>query len=698
MVSLLEHSVATHTRDEAVRLLKEGHIIRHKRFVPGANLYLDAKGKIMCPLWSRPSKMGIEAFVSMFADSEDGWIDLGFRYGNAQKSLQWMRDGGIVRRAQRNPSEYDYCFISEEPGRIMVMVRSRDGHEHYWGPMAEWSEAWADEDFALLPPTCKKVTYEELERHLAKGGRFTDSPNARDWWYRRDGKPMYHAPGGEERLSAYGSYGEDIPVSTLNRLVLLPPLEEEKSEPILAPKTNATSDEARKWLDAGGEVVADRCRCRFRKDGDSIINLTYPGAYSFWWHNDGPGQTYVLLPMDEEEKPKLEPKDGATFEEAQRWLDMGGRVRRYPGDKICWYYKRNGEILFDSGIEGDPYNGTSHDGTFCDEGVYRSLWTLIPMDEPANKKPREAYGGARKEGKTLAEAETIIQHLKDGGIVRLSCRGLGGSMDYSQVDSRLVYRLTDAPETATGDSDYGTHIARFAKDCVDHLRYTLVPAPTKKGPTAEDIIKHLKDGGIVRRAALESCLRDGEIWARWFHKVDRFDEVGMSLETFVSNASCNRGSVLLPKPPTRLEVTEHLRQGGKVQWRDGKPGVWTAFAGVLLWTPKGSTKTLLSHHNCNGHWFGDFTDDEISYLELVAMEKPQNPTPDEIFEHLLKGGKVRETTQSGVVLVIHKDGNKIHWHCVQGPSYYPWTPQPWTPALKMVLANVQEQGTRHELL
>lgn len=552
MVSLLGHSVATHTRDEAVRLLKEGHIIRHKRFVPGANLYLDAKGKVMCSLWSSPSKMGTETFVSTFADSADGWIDLGFRYGNAREALQWMKDGGVVRRQDGKRSECDYCFIpNKEPGRIMA--RARDGHEYYWGPTGAWRKVWAYEDAVLLPPSCKKVTYEELKRHLEKGGRFVENSDSRHWWYGRDGKLMYHAPGGEERLSAYGSYGEDIPLFMLNRLILLPPLEEE------TPKL----------------------------------------------------------------EPKLEPKDGATFEEARQWLDMGGRVRRYPGDKTCWYYKRNGEILFDSGIEGDPYNGTSHDGTFCDEGVYRSLWTLIPMDEPANKKPREAYGGARKEGKTLAEAETIIQHLKDGGIVRLSCRGLGGSVDYSQVGSRLVYRLTDAPETATGDSDYGTHIARFANDCINGFSYTLVPAPTKKGPTAEDIIKHLKDGGIVRRAAIESCLRDGEIWARWFHKVDRFDEVGMSLEAFVSNASRNRGSVLLPKPPTRLEVTEHLHQGGKVQWRDGKPGVWTAFAGVLLWTPKGSTKTLLSHHNCNGHWFGDFTDDEISYLELVAMEKPK---------------------------------------------------------------------------
>jgi len=543
MVSLLEHSVATHTRDEAVRLLKEGHVIRHKGFLREASVYLDAKGKVMCSLWSSPSKMGTETFVSTFADSADGWIDLGFRYGNAREALQWMKDGGVVRRQDGKRSECDYCFIpNKEPGRIMA--RARDGHEYYWGPTGAWRKVWAYEDAVLLPPSCKKVTYEELKRHLEKGGRFTDSPRAQHWWYGRDGKLMYHAPGGEERLSAHGSYGEDIPLFMLNRLILLPPLEEET--------------------------------------------------------------------------PKLEPKDGATFEEAQRWLDIGGRVRRYPGDKICWYYKRNGEILFDSGIEGDPYNGTSHDGTFCDEGVYRSLWTLIPMDEPANKKPREAYGGARKEGKTLAEEENVIRHLKDGG--------------------------------------------------------------------------------IVRRAMLDCCLRDGAILARYFHKVDPFDELHSNLESFTSSAAVNQRSVLLPKPPTRLEVTEHLRKGGKVQWRDGKPGVWTAFAGVLLWTPQGSKKALLSHHNCNGHWFGDFTDDEISYLELVAMEKPQNPTPDEIFEHLLKGGKVRETTQSGLVLVIHKDGNKIHWHCVQGPSYCLWTPQPWTPLLKLALANVQEEGARHELL
>lgn len=623
MVSLLEHSVATHTRDEAVRLLKEGHVIRHKGFLREASVYLDAKGKVMCSLWSSPSKMGTETFVSTFADSADGWIDLGFRYGNAREALQWMKDGGVVRRQDGKRSECDYCFIpNKEPGRIMA--RARDGHEYYWGPTGAWRKVWAYEDAVLLPPSCKKVTYEELKRHLEKGGRFTDSPRAQHWWYGRDGKLMYHAPGGEERLSAYGSYGEDIPLFMLNRLILLPPLEEET--------------------------------------------------------------------------PKLEPKDGATFEEAQRWLDIGGRVRRYPGDKICWYYKRNGEILFDSGIEGDPYNGTSHDGTFCDEGVYRSLWTLIPMDEPANKKPREAYGGARKEGKTLAEAETIIQHLKGGGIVRVSCAIVAGSMDYRWVDGRLVCRQTGAPETMTDDSSYGTNIARFANDCVDSFGYTLVSAPTKKEPTAEDIIKHLKDGGIVRRAMLDCCLRDGAIWARYFHKVDPFDELHSNLESFTSSAAVNQRSVLLPKPPTRLEVTEHLRKGGKVQWRDGKPGVWTACAGVLLWTPQGLKKALLSHHNCNGHWFADFTDDEISYLELVAMEKPQNPTPDEIFEHLSKGGKVRETTQSGVVLVIHKDGDKIHWHCVQGPSYYPWTPQPWTPALKMVLANVQEQGTRHELL
>jgi hypothetical protein len=553
MVSLLEHSVATHTRDEAVRLLKEGHVIRHKGFLREASVYLDAKGKVMCSLWSSPSKMGTETFVSTFADSADGWIDLGFRYGNAREALQWMKDGGVVRRQDGKRSECDYFFIpNKEPGRIMA--RARDGHEYYWGPTGAWRKVWADEDAVLLPPTCKKVTYEELKRHLEKGGRFVENSDSRHWWYGRDGKLMYHAPGGEERLSAYGSYGEDIPLFMLNRLILLPPLEEE------TPKL----------------------------------------------------------------EPKLEPKDGATFEEAQRWLDIGGRVRRYPGDEICWYYKRNGEILFDSGIEGDPYNGTSHDGTFCDEGVYRSLWTLIPMDEPANKKPREAYGGARKEGKTLAEAEKIVQHLKGGGTVNTPCARIAGGMDYEWVDGRLVCRQSDArPKTKTNDSGYGADIARFAKDCVDHLRYTLVPAPTKKGPTAEDIIKHLKDGGIVQVGNWDYRFRDGQMEHRSRNVVGVFDGVSRGITQFAASDLTLRRAILLPPPPTRVEVVEHLRKGGKVQWRDGKPGAWTAFAGVLLWTPKGLKKALLSRHNCNGHWFADFTDDEISYLELVAMEKPK---------------------------------------------------------------------------
>ena len=246
--------VVTCTRDEAVKLLKAGHIIRHKCFRKGASIYLDAKGKVMSPEWSRPSRMDAEELLAKFKDSETGWIDRGFRYGDARAALQWMEEGGVVQydRAARHEGVY---YFTRDAADSFIRVRNTDGHEHLRESKSTWLSLEGRRTFLLLPPTCTKLTYEELKRHLEKGGRWTiDSPDKQDWWFRRDGRDYYHGNSGVETNSMCGQYGCGISVEELDRVILLPPLEEMKPEPKLEPKDNANFEEAQRWMDMGGKV------------------------------------------------------------------------------------------------------------------------------------------------------------------------------------------------------------------------------------------------------------------------------------------------------------------------------------------------------------------------------------------------------------------------------------------------------------
>ena len=262
--------------------------------------------------------------------------------------------------------------------------------------------------------------------------------------------------------------------------------------------------------------------------------------------------------------------------------------------------------------------------SFADSGAFRSLWTLIPMDKPADRKPGEVFGGARKDGKTRTMAEKVVEHLEKGySVVVLDVPA--GSRTYRLVDGKLHVNNGRNAERVSAYPDLKTLATHYPGN-----RYELlpIPEPAKKELAAEQIVEHLEHGGIVRVGVFDYRLHEGEMQLRYNDKADVFEpsRVFITVANFASNTDVLTNGCLLPKPPTRLEVTEHLRKGGGVQWRDGKPGVWTAFAGLLLWTPKGSTKALLSHHNCNGHWFGDFTDDEISHLELLLIEKPETVT------------------------------------------------------------------------
>lgn len=550
-MSLLEHSVATHTINEAVRLLKEGHSVRHKRFVKGAFVYLDARGKLTDSLRrGGPSLLEPEDLMKVLDDLKDGWIDQGFRHGDAAEARKWMEAGGVARRAPYHPDRFDHYYVSGTGGHIALRLKS--GHEQLLmgRSVAEWVQGWHGQRFILLPPTCKKLTYEELRRHLENGGRWAFHPNSSIWWFRRDGNDLfYDLAYDKEEPSKLGPWCKGLTPNNLERIHLLPPLEAEKPEPApaLGAKTNATPDEAQKWLDTGGEVAADGCGCRFRKEGDAVVNVSGDSTFSFDWHNTCyPTGKYTLLPMD---KPKTET-------------------------------------------------------------------TLQPC----------------KMGKTRAEQQQVIEHLKKGGSVKL----VKYNTAYRLVDGKLRFRDLDEPEEGEQKSSYAG-VADFSFG--EPERYELLPIPepepTDKPRTIEDVIAHWRKGGRIRFSD------NAEYWLEG----DRVMWAGCAtdyrpVESVLSLSDENKGNwfylddlatveflpVPEPAPPTRVEVIEHLRAGGKVQWKDGIPGVWTAFAGILLWTPQGGNKPLFSHHNCNGHWFADFADDEISYLELLPIEKPETAT------------------------------------------------------------------------
>lgn len=449
--------------DEAIQALKDGRQVSHKCLPSTEHMYLNAFGRLvgngrLCLL------EGLDMDLDMFRERmghgfDDGWIIEGLRYGEPDEALEWMKQGGLARLPSN--LKMDYCFWRDD----MVYCRRTSGHEWRYASEPSWNfNQWTAEPYILLPPTCKKLTYEELERHLEKGGRWqwrwhfnnANQGCANYWFYKNKDHHMFHHLHGKDLdvTLRYGEWGEGISVGNLKDVVLLPPLEEEpKPEPKLEPKTDATFEEAKSWLEMGGRArrEGDRYSWFDIQDGQVYFHGRHmghaycdePDRYGMF-HEDDFGWT--LLP------------EPSTRLQVIEHLSKGGRVRWTGGVPGHWKVRYDTLYWLPCGAKRavvSKHNCDGHWFASFEDWEIEHL-ELLSKEPPKDSMTRDEFMEfvrllEREFGTCLIEQETsdnpspaeIIEHLLDGGTVRETTRK-GRTAIFYMLDGTTYY-LTYTP-------------------------------------------------------------------------------------------------------------------------------------------------------------------------------------------------------------------------------------------------------------